>query len=223
MFDNIQAYTGNVIGESPASRTEFDGTEVAKQLQTPDEILDYAAREAADIISKAQGEAAAEREAVFENAKLEAEKQIAEKVVDAVVGLRMELFSAKAAMGEVLTNALGQIVGKVGHDKLALAAVEKAIEDYGKDQKITVFGNSKTLERLRLVAIGSKKKIKEYGFEFELDAGLSDGRCVLSNEYTRVEVGLDAQLSALKKVFHTDAVHALKQAKSSLVATGKLM
>lgn len=223
MFDNIQAYTGNVIGDAPVAGADLGSTETNIQPRTADEILEYAAREAEEIKANARAEAISERDAILENANLVAQEKIAESVVEAVVGLRMELFSAKAAMGEILSNAMDEIVGNIGQDKMAFAAVEKAIKDYGKEQTVTVFGNTKTLERLRLVAMGSSKNLKEYGFKFKLDAGLADGRCVLSNADARVEVGLDAQIDALKKVFHADAARAQKSAQTSLTTNGKLM
>ena len=222
MFDNIQAYTGNVIGDAPVVVSESGNTNTNLEPRTADEILEYAAREAEEIKARAREEAISECDAILQHAEQAAEEKIAANVIEAVVNLRMELFSAKAAMGEILANAMDEIVGKIGRDKMAFAAVEKAINDYGEKQTVTVFGNTKTLERLRLVAMGSGKNLKDFGFKFKLDAGLADGRCVLSSSDTRVEVGLDAQLDALKKVFHTDAARALKSAQTSLSQNGRL-
>ncbi len=223
MFDNIQAYTGNIIGETPPDPSDFNQVETASKPQTPEEVLEYASREAEEIKEAARQEASAERDAILAHAKSQAEQLISENVVNAALNLRMELLSSKVAMGEVLTNAMDTIVGKIGHDKMALAAIENAIVGYSTDRKLIVYGNSKTLERLRLVAIGAKKNLREFGFVFQLDAGLADGRCVLSHGDARVEVGLDSQIDALKKVFHADSARAQKAVQSSLASTGKLM
>lgn len=222
MFDNIQAYAGKVIGDVPSDQSEFESALLQSEPQTPEEIIEYAQREAEGILEAARQEAAAEREAILQNAVDQSEQQIAKNVINAAVNLKMEIWSSKVAMGKILSDALDTIVGRIGHDRMVLSAIEKASEDYGKNQSIIIYGNTKTLERLRLVAIGSKRNLKEFGFSFKLDAGLVDGRCILSRDDSRIEVGLDAQIEALKKVFYADVSRASKDAQAQLNATGKL-
>ena len=107
-------------------------------------------------------------------------------------------------MVDVLEKALDRIIGDIGMEKATSLAISKALEDFRSEEGLEIQANGKTIERLQLFAVGRKKELSLMGINFKRDTSMEEGRCILLSGNERIEVGIKAQLAALKKLFASE-------------------
>jgi flagellar biosynthesis/type III secretory pathway protein FliH len=221
MFQGVQAYHGNVVGtpqELEAVAPQPDalyahGEDAGHEADTASQILRYAREEAASIVEMARSTANDEKERILAEAHAEADLITVNKAIDTVARLNLELWSSRIAMADVLEKALERIIGDIGQDNAAFLAVENALKDYRGEKSLKILASGHTADRLQLVAIGKKKDLTRMGIELVCDPCIEPGRCLLDTGAERVEIGLDAQLAALKKLIAGEREQAVREVR----------
>ncbi|MEL7428646.1 MAG: hypothetical protein AAFN43_01480 [Pseudomonadota bacterium] len=221
MFQGVQAYHGNVVGTPqeleaaapPPDAPLADDQGTGHEADTANQILRYAREEAASIVEMARSAANDEKDRILAEAHGEADLITANKAIDTVARLNLELWSSRIVMADVLEKALERIIGDIGHDNAAFLAVENALKDYSGEKSLKILASGHTADRLQLVAIGKKKDLTRMGVELVCDPCVEPGRCILDTGAERLEIGLDAQLAALKKLIAGEREQAVREVR----------
>ena len=207
MFDQLQAYSGAMV--SPAGEEGIVASQaepVFKEPTTPEEILDHARQEAEKILAEAHEQANQIIADKLDEAGDFVELSVAEKVDEASNTLRLDLWSSRLALAEIVDSALRQMIGKLGQSEATLAAVTTAIETYCDKHTPTVYASDTTANRLELIGVAARDKLSLPAFHLKRDPALEEGRVILDTGRGRFEVSLEAQMQAMRKLSQSTAL-----------------
>lgn len=222
MFDQVETYSGNLVHSGAAPLTDDDHGATPSRPQTADEILEAARAEAAELIEAAQQEADVIKQSILTDAKAASEALIIENTISGVSHLKLDLWSSKTAMVEIVKQAVQSVIGPSNNNAALLAAVEHATHQYSEDHILNLRVSRKTADRLNLIAMGSGRSVQDRGINIQIDESIADDRCVLDTGRGKVEVGLQSQLDAFKKAFEDEARSAASLAEQQIKRHGKL-
>ena len=199
MFDITEAYNGTMVAaESPVNGQEHLAEQINDQPATAEEILQYAREEAAEILEAAQTEAAEFLVQKQDEADMEANRIIAEKVNQTFASLGPDLWSARTGIIKIIEESITLMIGAIGSEKAFNLAVSKATQDYIKSATLIIHAHPDSANRLRLYKISKPQKEFSANYEIMDDTSLEPGRCILDTGEKRIEVSLDIQIQALK-------------------------
>ena len=155
-----------------------------------------AARMAADaILVKAEGEREEQRGQGYAEGYEEGAEQAARLIVRATADASARLDQIEAALPELVARSVERILGSFDVQALVLPAVAQAMRQLRWGATATLRAAPGCVEPLRalLVEIGGE------AVRLEADPELAEGNCRLSSELGDVELGVEAQLRALRE------------------------
>jgi len=201
MFELSHAYSGAMVTpEIQGDGSLAPGASKTKAPATSEEILQAAREEAAGILEAANNDAQELRNQTLAQAQIDAEKIIAQTVNKAVTDLGLDLWSARYAIAGIVEQSLERMIGEIGETQACFRAVDQAAKLYASDKKLTVYADSETANRLRLVYMGRVNTGYAATVEVVEDASVEAGRCILDTGQKRIEVSLVSQIDAVKRV-----------------------
>jgi len=199
MFDLVEAYNGNMVAAEGSISAQTDANGGANiSPKTADEILQHAREEAAEMLENAQTQANEYIAQKQIEADEEANRLVALKVNQSLSELGPDLWSAKAAISEIVEQSISIMLDSIGSEKAFALAVNKATRDYISANKLSVHAHPDSANRLRLYNISNPKTDNSANYEIIDDTSLEPGRCILDTGNKRIEVSLEVQLQALK-------------------------
>lgn len=204
MFDISQAYMGEMVGtDQPVPGAEATETEITREPQTAEEILQHAREEAAEILEQAHEEA--RRIESEKHAELDAmaEREITMRINRAYSEMGEDLFSARKGIATIVGDAIELMMGAIGSEKAFDLCVDKAIRSYINANNLKVHAHPDCASRLRLLNISKLHDDKNPRYEIIDDPNMEPDRCLLDTGEKRIEVSLDLQIEAIKKSVST--------------------
>lgn len=159
-----------------------------------DEALREARLRAEEILASARAAHEAERARGRAEGYAEGAEEAAQLTVRAAAAAAAQLDRIEAALPELVGDTVAGILGSFDVRDLVAPAVSRALGRLRRGATATLRASPGCVEPLRalLAALGTE------AVRLEPDPGLVDGRCVLSSEMGDVELGVDAQLRALR-------------------------
>ena len=151
-------------------------------------------------VTEIESETAAAQQAGFEAGRAEGLRAAAAEVAARMARLSddasRERLETRDAIGRLALDVVRRIAGDLGPAQLAPAMVERAVREVLPDQpmRVRVAPGVAGVVGARLWAINAN-------IEVVADDQLGELDCVLETTSGRVQAGLDAQLSALERVF----------------------
>ncbi len=148
---------------------------------------------AEDIMSAANAAHEAERRRGYAEGYSHGAEQAAQLIVGATAEASARLDRIEAALPEVVADAVAGILGSFDVHDLVGPAVSKALGQLRRGASATLRASPGCLEPLRALLAETGGTVR-----LEPDPGLADGCCVFSSELGDVELGVEAQLRALR-------------------------
>jgi len=199
MFDQVPTYSGYVVG-SDSTEDASQETRPERVPVSPQDYIEQAQQQAADIIKEAKAQAETEVQAMKAAGELEIERQIAERVTQSAITIGPDLWSVRHAMAEIVGGAVDRIIGDFGKQNALVYAVETAANKYAKDHPLVVRAHPKNANRLKVNFFSARRKSCSPPTEVIEDDGLAEDRCILTFNGRSIEVGLEQQIDAIKRI-----------------------
>lgn len=158
------------------------------------EALEAARAKAEGIVSAAHAAHEAERQRGHAEGRREGAEQAACLIAGATAEAAARLDRIEAALPALVAEAVANILGAFDIRDLVAPAVSRALGQLRRGASATIRTSPGCLEQLRAALAG----LGGGAIRIEPDPGLEDGRCVLSSELGDVELGIEAQVRALR-------------------------
>ena len=150
---------------------------------------------AESILASAHAARDAERRRGYAEGYGEGAERAAALIARATADAAARLDRIEAALPELVADTIARILGSFDVRDLVVPAVSQAMGQLRRGASATVRASPSCVEPLHtLLAETGGEAIR-----LEPDPGLADGRCVLSSELGDVELGIEAQLRALRQ------------------------
>lgn len=169
------------------------GAELDVWASAADALCEARAR-AAGIVATAEAAHEAERRHGYDKGYAEGAERAAALIARANVEASARLKRIEAALPELVADAVAGILGSFDVRDLVVPAVARALGQLRRGTSATLRASPGSVEPLRVL-------LAEMGDEtvrLEPDPGLAEGCCVFSSELGDVELGVEAQLRALR-------------------------
>lgn len=170
------------------------GAELGAWASAADALRDARARAEA-ILSSAQGAHEAERRRGHDEGYSAGAELAAQLIARATAEASARLDRIEAALPELVAGAVAGILGSFDTRDLVVPAVSRALGQLRRGTSATLRASPGCLEPLRALLA----EVGHGAVRLEPDPGLADGCCVFSSELGDVELGVEAQLRALRK------------------------
>lgn len=211
MFETTEAYMGTMVANDTQNFEDGQSAPAPKNLaKSPEDILQYAREEAAEIIENAQLQAEEILLTRREEAEHEANQIIADKINQTFTALGEDLWSAQSGISQIVEQSLNLMIGAIGNEKAFEFCVNKATQDYLNANNLKVRAHPDSANRLRLYKISKANTQPCADYEIISDTSLEPGRCILDTGEKRIEVSLDVQIKALKRSLENTLAQGLK-------------
>ena len=219
MFDQVQTYSGYVMDSDNAAEVSPEVTPERIPV-SPQDYIEQAQREAAEIVANAKAQAETEIQSMKAAAEIEIEQQISERVSHAAITIGPDLWSARHAMAEIVGDALDRLIGDFGKQNALIYAVENAAKKYAQEHPLVVRAHPKNANRLKVNFFSARRKSCSPPTEVIEDDGLAEDRCILTFNGRSIEVGLEQQIEAIKRIV-AQSLHVEEQAAAGTRNTAK--
>ena len=185
-------------GEPPGTvrpaGTLVRGAELGAWASASEALRDARARAGA-ILASAHAARDAERRRGHAEGYDEGAERAAALIARATADAAARLDRIEAALPELVADAVARILGSFDVRDLVVPAVSQAMGQLRRGAAATLRASPGCVEPLRaLLAETGGEAIR-----LEPDPGLAEGRCVFSSELGDVELGVEAQLRALRQ------------------------
>lgn len=158
------------------------------------EALDAARRTAAEIVAAARDAHEAERRRGFDEGRQDGAEQAACLLAGAAKEASARLDRIEAALPELVLETVAAILGSFDVRDLVAPAVSRALGRLRRGASATIRVAPGGVEPVRAALAGAGGA----AICVEPDPALAEGRCVLSSEQGDVELGVEAQIRALR-------------------------
>lgn len=211
MFETTEVYMGTMIANDTQNLSDGQPAPAERsQANSPEDILQYAREEAAEILENAHFQADEILALRREEADNEANQIITNKVNQTFTALGDDLWSAQTGITQIVEQSINLMIGAVGSEKAFAFCVNKATQDYLSANNLKVHAHPDSANRLRLYNIQNQKTKPSANYEIIDDTSLEPGRCILDTGEKRIEVSLDVQIKALKRSLENSLVQGQK-------------
>ena len=168
---------------------------------TATEVVDTARREAQAMQEKARREAQAEREAGYREGAMKARQEYAQRLLSLAATNEQQLRALRSTMAQVVVKAMTQLLSESDPQQLYKAALLRVHAVLSVEPFVTVRVSPGREAALR-------QTLTELGRQAEwaartlvtADASLPDGACILQTASGTIDLGVDAQIEAFRRV-----------------------
>ncbi|MDI5935654.1 type III secretion system stator protein SctL [Halomonas sp. M4R5S39] len=139
----------------------------------------------------------------FEEGRREGEAQAAELLAQTTQRVTRYLGGLDRSMAELCLQMVRRILGEFDDAELIGRCVRQALREYRHDMNVTVRVAAERVADVEALLAAVPDAPDDPAYRVEGDAQLGPGQCLLVSPVAVVDVGLDSQLTALRRALMT--------------------